>query len=127
MFCRSFRELLATHSVVLPTIFRGCRRNALRRLVAVNIEPLFLELDPLAAAGGHVGGQRDDGVGHGRLGAATGLVLRWRIADAPGPVLQFLGIAAADFRPAAGALAAAVGAPLAWVSSVGPPLPPPEA
>ena len=73
-----------------------------------DVEPLFLELDPLAFAGGHVGRQRDHRVAHRHLGMAAGLILRGRVADAPGPVLQFLGVAAADLRPPP-ALAAAVG------------------
>ncbi len=47
-------------------------------------------------AGGHVGRQGDHRVAHRHRGMAAGAVFRGRVADAPGPVLQLLDVAAAD-------------------------------
>ena len=72
------------------------RLGSLGRLVAVDVEPLRLELDPLALGDGQVAGERDHRVAQRDLRAAMRLMIGGRVADAPGPVLDLFGVAAAD-------------------------------
>ena len=97
---------------------------AVGRFVAVDVVPRVLELDvaTLAFVGlldGHVGGQRDHGVAQRHFGMAARHVLRIGIANAPGPVLDLLGVAAADRAAGRGLATPVPAAPLACVSIVG--------
>src|SRR4029079_13511497 len=79
------------------SVSRQVGLDALGRFVAVDLEPLFLELDPAVLADRNVRGQRDHRVAWRHFRLAAGLVVLIGIADAPGPMFELFGVAAADW------------------------------
>src|SRR5262245_16032358 len=63
--------------------------------VAVDVEPLALEVDARLGwvAKGDVGGERDDRVTERDFGMALGQIVWVAVANAPGPMLDFLRVA----------------------------------